>query len=552
MPKHVVVDGSNLATEGRSLPSLKQLSEAVESYMAENPTHVITVVVDATFGHRIDPSEIPEFDAAVENNEIVSPPAGAIGRGDAFVLTIANKANAIILSNDSFQEFHPDYPWLFDEGRLVGGKPVPHVGWVFVARSPVRGIVSRRATKAKKAKERGPAKVATPKPSALALEPMPVPKIPPPRKAASNAKAASAEAPVKPAKQDTAKDTGRGASRQTARPEPAKPKHGEAAKAAPNAPMVNELGPFLSFVEHHPVGSVVEAKVDSYSSHGAYASCADGVRLYIPMRAMATPAPRSAREVLSLGQTLPFVVVSFNAARRGIDAGVPGVVTVEAPAPAKRGSGAKKAAPTKPTPEKTEPPEKAAPKKAAPNKAAPKKVAAKKAAAKKVSAENAVAKNAPTEKVVTEKAPPKKAAAKKAATNKTVAKPAPAKNATAGKAPAKKAAAKKAAAKVLEAPAAVAPIESVSASQKPTKKASAKKASAKKARAEKPPAKKVPVNTSGASKAPRSSETKTATKAAAKKAVADKKPAPAKTVEPAGKAVAKAVFSKAAKQGRTR
>ena len=28
-PSHVVVDGSNIATEGRSLPSLAQLSEAV-------------------------------------------------------------------------------------------------------------------------------------------------------------------------------------------------------------------------------------------------------------------------------------------------------------------------------------------------------------------------------------------------------------------------------------------------------------------------------------------------------------------------------------------
>ena len=51
-----------------------------------------------------------------------------------------------ILSNDSFQEFHGDYPWLFDEGRLIGGKPVPCVGWVFVERLPVKGAVSRKAT----------------------------------------------------------------------------------------------------------------------------------------------------------------------------------------------------------------------------------------------------------------------------------------------------------------------------------------------------------------------------------------------------------------------
>ena len=137
--RHVVVDGSNLATEGRTLPSLKQLNEAVLAYMEEHPDDVVTVVVDATFGHRIDPREVPEFDAAVENNELVAPPAGAIGRGDAFVLTIANKVNATIISNDSYQEFHGEYDWLFDEGRLIGGKPVPNVGWVFVPRVPVRG-----------------------------------------------------------------------------------------------------------------------------------------------------------------------------------------------------------------------------------------------------------------------------------------------------------------------------------------------------------------------------------------------------------------------------
>ena len=96
------------------------------------PTPTITVVVDATFGHRIDKKEVKAFDEAVANNELVTPPAGAVGRGDAFVLSIAHKAKAGILSNDSFQEFHGDYEWLFDEGRLIGGKPVPHVGWVFV------------------------------------------------------------------------------------------------------------------------------------------------------------------------------------------------------------------------------------------------------------------------------------------------------------------------------------------------------------------------------------------------------------------------------------
>ena len=150
MARHVIVDGSNIATEGRSKPSLKQLSEAVTAFMAENPKDLITVIVDATFGHRIDKKEVAEFDEAVNNNELVAPPAGTVGRGDAFVLSIAQKVKGSILSNDSYQEFHADYPWLFEDGRLIGGKPVPHVGWVFVNRTPVRGEKSRRATSAAK------------------------------------------------------------------------------------------------------------------------------------------------------------------------------------------------------------------------------------------------------------------------------------------------------------------------------------------------------------------------------------------------------------------
>jgi hypothetical protein len=149
---HVVVDGSNLATEGRTLPSLQQLDEAVRAYLEEYKPTTVTVVVDASFPNRIDDAERATFEEAVNAGEVISPPAGVIGRGDAFLLQIADRAGAVVLSNDSFQEFHGQYGWLFDQGRLVGGKPVPHVGWVFMERSPVRGPASRRSVSdAKKA-----------------------------------------------------------------------------------------------------------------------------------------------------------------------------------------------------------------------------------------------------------------------------------------------------------------------------------------------------------------------------------------------------------------
>ncbi len=406
MPQHVVVDGSNLATEGRSQPSLQQLNEAVLAYMEEHPTALITVVVDATFGHRIDAKEVSDFDEAVSNNELVAPPAGAIGRGDAFVLSIANKVNATILSNDSYQEFHGEYTWLFDEGRLVGGKPVPHIGWVFVNRLPVRGPLSRKSvSEAKRKPAVGRAaggraaktvdatvRVGSPD----ASKPMPVPKAPPPG----------------------AVPPGKAHSRPTAAVAPATPPPVE---SAAKHSQVNDLLTFLSFVERHPVGTSVNAVVDHYSSHGAYVKIGDVVA-YVPLRLMADPAPRSAREFMKVGESITLVVESFAAAKRSIDLAVPGhgsAVLIHEPAKPSRSR--KKVAPMEPAK-----PRRATKKAAAPAPEAPapvvepvKKVAAKAAPSKKA----APVKKVPATKVpATKAAPVKKAPAKKAAPAKAAAK----------------------------------------------------------------------------------------------------------------------------------
>ena len=92
--QHVVVDGSNLATEGRTLPSLQQLDDAVRSYIDEYKPVTVTVIVDASFPNRIDDAERAAFEEAVDAGEVISPPAGVIDRGDAFVLQIADRADA--------------------------------------------------------------------------------------------------------------------------------------------------------------------------------------------------------------------------------------------------------------------------------------------------------------------------------------------------------------------------------------------------------------------------------------------------------------------------
>ncbi len=436
-PAHVVVDGSNLATEGRSLPSLAQLSEAVASFMQEHPETAVTVVVDATFGHRIDKKEVKEFEEGISNNELVAPPAGAVGRGDAFVLSIADKADATVLSNDSFQEFHGEYEWLFDEGRLIGGKPVPHVGWVWVDRIPVRGPVSRKATRgsgsAARSSSGGRSRSTSRRSSKAASEPMPVPKAPPPR----------AAAPVE------------------------RPVDQPVVRPAPKAQeAVNALLPFLEFVEHHPIGTSVNGTVDAYSSHGAYITIGDeGVRGYVPLRLMSDPPPRSARKVMKLGESVTVVVASFAPSRRSIDCALPDMarslpidVSGAESGDAAGTAATRKRAAAKKTAAKKTAAKKTAAKKTPARKTAAKKTPARKTAAKKTAsaasrdeqvgtdaAEAMVERPAtkPARKTAAKKTAPKKSAAKKAAAKKTAAK----KSATARSTAAKKSAARNAPAK---------------------------------------------------------------------------------------------------------
>ena len=412
MPHHVVVDGSNLATEGRALPSLKQLNEAVLAYMAENPDALITVVVDASFGHRIDAKEVDEFDSAVSNNEIVAPPAGAIGRGDAFVLSIANKVNATILSNDSYQEFHGTYKWLFDEGRLVGGKPVPHIGWVFVNRLPVRGPTSRKSVSEAKRDRAPKVKAASPE----ASQPMPVPAAPPPGAILQKAGRG----------RDEAKQPATARAAHAAKSADAAKHSGEAkAEPTPRSTGTNDLLAFLNFVEHHHPGSSVNAIVENYSSHGAYVRIGE-VKGYVPLSLMADPAPRSAREFMKVGESVTLVVESFAPTRRSIDLAIPTMATIKSPPPeavveakpkrASRKAAGKSSPSPAPTPSvEAEPPpapKKRASKKAAQTVAAP--MVEPKARGKKAAAAAPVvppAASTPTRKRAAKKAPTKPAEA---------------------------------------------------------------------------------------------------------------------------------------------
>ncbi len=330
----VVVDGSNLATEGRVAPSLSQLDEAVGAFREENPSAEIIVVADASFEHRAAANERHRFNDAVLAGEIVTPPAGAVGRGDAFILKIADRIGGVVLSNDSFQEFQDDYQWLFEVGRLIGGKPVRGVGWVFTPRIPVRSVHVTRAAK----------KLAVTLPSGekptigTTLTPVKATKKAPPAKKAEAKPEKTAEKPVKtptkaakkPAKSTSTvkKAAAKKALKKTPAPKPAKKVAKAAATPSPEPAIalrrgrhpVNSEAGFTLFTSTYRIGARVAGEVTAFTSHGAVIKVqlkgGEQVECYAPTTSLGSPPPARARDVLKRGDQRTFRLVTVDSARR--------------------------------------------------------------------------------------------------------------------------------------------------------------------------------------------------------------------------------------------
>jgi hypothetical protein len=348
----VVVDGSNFATEGRTIPSLIQLDEAVRSFLEENPSAEVIVVADASFEHRVAPNERERFKEAELAGEIVTPPAGAVGRGDAFILKIADRISGVVLSNDSFQEFHDQYPWLFDIGRLIGGKPVAGVGWIFTPRQPVRGAKSGRVTKklsvalpngaqptigttltpvkaAKAPSKKVPAKIAkspakpAKKIAKVAAEPttkkVPTKQVAPVKKAAKKAvKKAAKKAAKSPAKTVLSVEAAPVQTNSSAAP---------AVALRRGRQPVNPEKEFALFRASHRLGSRVEGEVTTFTSHGAVIKVVlkngQHVECYAPTTLLGTPPPARARDVLKRGDRRTFRLVTVDGERRIAELSLP-------------------------------------------------------------------------------------------------------------------------------------------------------------------------------------------------------------------------------------
>ncbi|GGL15916.1 Hsp70 family protein [Planomonospora parontospora] len=140
--REFVIDGSNIAWAGGDIklgdtPSFARLLEAVDALKSEFPGAVVDVIVDAALAHQLPYLEREELKQAMRSGLVTQVPAGTNGKADRVVTTLAARKNAVVVTNDSYKELQSEFPWLLDEGRVLGATN-PGGVWLFLKRTPVR------------------------------------------------------------------------------------------------------------------------------------------------------------------------------------------------------------------------------------------------------------------------------------------------------------------------------------------------------------------------------------------------------------------------------
>ncbi len=109
VPSTIVVDGSNVAYEeptedGR--PKVANLELALDCLRGQYGQ--IVVIVDAALHHQIDHPQ--ELEKLLRRQTVHQAPADAAA--DYFVLSTADALHADVLSNDTFRQYHGQWPWI--------------------------------------------------------------------------------------------------------------------------------------------------------------------------------------------------------------------------------------------------------------------------------------------------------------------------------------------------------------------------------------------------------------------------------------------------------
>ena len=124
----VVVDASNVAHYVKNKDGKPQMINILAAVKAlEESGDEFVIIADASLRHEIDDKE--KFVKLLESDNVEEVPAGNVA--DHFILDIAVREKAKVLSNDKFRDYAAEFrnipsmriPFIIDNGRLTFGKP---------------------------------------------------------------------------------------------------------------------------------------------------------------------------------------------------------------------------------------------------------------------------------------------------------------------------------------------------------------------------------------------------------------------------------------------
>ncbi len=124
----VVVDASNVAHHVKNENSEPQITNILAAVKAlEESGDEFVIIADASLRHDID--DKVKFEKLLESDNVEEVPAG--NDADHFILDIATREKAKILSNDKFRDYAAEFrnvssmriPFTISENRLTFGRP---------------------------------------------------------------------------------------------------------------------------------------------------------------------------------------------------------------------------------------------------------------------------------------------------------------------------------------------------------------------------------------------------------------------------------------------
>jgi len=146
MTFRVVIDGSNVLKPQDALPwSLAYLRSAIDAVRSiasaanKNRPLRLHVLVDASTFYRLTSDDQHTLEEMEKRGEIERTPSKS--EADPWILKWAADNEALVISNDGYTKFQPNYPWLTSSGHLVGAMLDRHTkSWTFMERNYGSGV----------------------------------------------------------------------------------------------------------------------------------------------------------------------------------------------------------------------------------------------------------------------------------------------------------------------------------------------------------------------------------------------------------------------------